>query len=202
MKKLFVFAAMAAFALVSCNSGDDIELGKDDEGKKEVAPIVLNELDGEKKFIELYNNTDAALSLTGYTIVKYDKSKDGGKSTTWTGAEGMTIAAKGYVVLESSDLKDPAEKGDENYEYESENHVFKGGLSAKKNVKIELVKADGTVVDTFVRGEEGSAGWNQVEIGKDADKNSYSRCPDGVGEWAYAASTKGVANGAKVKDIQ
>ena len=201
MKKFFVFAAMAAFALTSCNNGD-IELGKDEEGEKKVAPIVLNELDGEKKFIELYNNTDEALSLAGYQIVKYDSKKDGGKSTTWTGAEGMTIAAKGYVVLESSDLKDPAEKGDENYEYESENHVFKGGLSAKKNVKIELVKADGTVVDTFVRGEEGSAGWNQVEIGKDADKNSYSRCPDGVGEWAYAASTKGVANGAKVKDIQ
>lgn len=201
MKKFFVLAAMAAFALVSCDNGD-IDLGKDEEGEKKVTPIVLNELDGEKKFIELYNNTDEALSLAGYQIVKYDSKKDGGKTVTWTGAEGMTIAAKGWVVLESSDLKDPAEKGDENYQYESENHVFNGGLTAKKNTKIELLNAAGEVADTFIRGEETSAGWNQTEIGKDPDKNSYSRCPDGVGEWAYAVSTKGAANSTKVKDIE
>ena len=202
MKKLFVFAAMAAVALTSCDNNDNIELGKDDEGVAKTEAVVLNELDGEEKFIELYNNTDAAVNLEGYSLVKYDAAKDGGKSTTWTGVAAISIPAKGYVVLESSDLSDPAEKGDENYEYESENHVFKGGLSAKKNIKIELVKPDGTVADTFIRGEEGSLGWNESEIGKDPDKNSYSRCPDGVGEWAYAASTKGAANGAKVKDIQ
>ncbi len=194
MKKLFVFAALAALALTSC--GDDIELGKDDE---KVNPLVLNELDGQSKFIELYNNTGAAIDLAGYTLVKYDSTKEGGKSTTWTAATGMTIASKGFVVLESSDLADPEEKGDPNYEYESENHVFKGGLSPKKNVKIELVNPEGVVVDTFIRGEEG-AGWNQTKLNEN-EECSFSRVPNGSGDFAYAAPTKGAANGEKVAAI-
>lgn len=194
MKKLFVFAALAALALTSC--GNDIELGKDDE---KVNPLVLNELDGQSKFIELYNNTSAAIDLAGYTLVKYDSTKEGGKSTTWTAAAGMTIDSKGFVVLESSDLADPEEKGDPNYEYESENHVFKGGLSPKKNVKIELVNPEGEVVDTFIRGEEG-AGWNQTKLNEN-EECSFSRVPNGSGDFAYAAPTKGAANGEKVAAI-
>ncbi|MBO5661371.1 MAG: lamin tail domain-containing protein [Tidjanibacter sp.] len=194
MKKLFVFAALAALALTSCSG--DIELGKDDE---KVNPLVLNELDGQSKFIELYNNTSAAIDLAGYTLVKYDSTKEGGKSTTWTAAAGMTIASKGFVVLESSDLADPEEKGDPNYEYESENHVFKGGLSPKKNVKIELVNPEGEVVDTFIRGEEG-AGWNQTKLNEN-EECSFSRVPNGSGDFAYAAPTKGAENGEKVAAI-
>lgn len=201
MKKFFVMAAMAAFALASC--GDDIKVdgsGKDDEGQK-VDGLVLNELSGDQKYIEIYNTTDKELSLEGVYLVKYDSSKDGGKSTTWTGAAGMKIAAKGYVVLESSDLSDEAEDGDPNYQYESENHVFKGGLSGKKNVFIELVSSDDVVLDNFKRGEEG-AGWNQVSGFNNDKKHSFSRCPDGTGAWAYADPTKGKANGAKVAEIE
>ncbi len=197
MKKLFVFAVMAAVALTSCDT-NDIDLGKDDENTT-VAPLVLNELDGQAKFIELYNNTDAAITLTGYTLVKYDSKKEGGKSTTWTGAEGMTIAAKGYVVLESSDLSDPEEGGVTDYVYESENHIFKGGLSPKKNVKIELVNPDGTVADTFIRGEEGD-GWNQGKL-SEVENYSFSRCPNGTGDFACAVPTKGAANGAMVEAL-
>lgn len=199
MKKFFVLAAMAAFALVSCDNGD-IDLGKDEEGEKNVTPLVLNELDGQAKFIELYNNTNAAITLTEYTLVKYDSKKEGGKSTTWTGAEGMTIAAKGFVVLESSDLEDPEEGGVVGYPYESRNHIFKGGLSPKKNVKIELVNPEGIVVDTFVRGEEGSAGWNQGKL-SEVEEHSFSRCPNGTGDFARAVPTKGAVNGEKVADL-
>ena len=113
----------------------------------------------------------------------------------------MKIAAKGFVVLESSDLSDPAEDGDENYAYESANHVFKGGLSGKKNVKIELQDADDKVLDTFQRGEEG-AGWNQVSGFNNDKKHTFSRVPDGTGAWAYADPTKGKKNGTKVADIE
>lgn len=202
MKKYFVMAAMAAFALVSC--GDDIKVdgsGEKEEDKQTVSGLVLNELSGADKYIELYNTTDKEISLEGVMLVKYDSSKDGGKSTTWTGAAGMKIAAKGYVVLESTDLSDPAEDGDPNYAYESENHKFKGGLSGKKNVYIELVAADETVLDEFKRGDEG-AGWNQVSGFKNDKKHTFSRCPDGTGDWAYADPTKGKKNGAKVADIE
>jgi hypothetical protein len=164
--------------------------------------VVLNELSGSDKYIELYNTTDKEISLEGFMLVKYDSTKEDGKSTTWTGAKGMKIAAKGYVVLESSDLSDEAEGGDPNYAYESANHVFAGGLSGKKNVKIELLDASGKVIDTFIRGEEGE-GWNQVS-GFNNDKNhSFSRVPNGTGPWVYATPTKGQQNPTeKAGDIE
>lgn len=205
MKKFFMFAASAvvAMAMVSCDNSDIQGGGNEggEEATETVTGVVLNELSGADKYIELYNTTDAEISLEGMMLVKYDSSKDGGKSTTWTGAAGMKIAAKAYVVLESSDLSDPAEDGDPEYAYESENHIFKGGLSGKKNVYIELVAADETVLDEFKRGEEG-AGWNQVGGFNNDKKHTFSRVPDGTGEWAYADPTKGTANGAKVADIE
>ena len=203
MKKFFVLAAAAAFALVACNKDNPIVDGSGNQGGNDtkVTGVVLNELSGADKFIELYNTTDKAISLEGLSLVKYDASKDGGKSTTWTGKAGMTIAAKGYVVLESSDLADEAEGGDPNYAYESANHVFKGGLSGKKNLKIELVDAQENVLDVYARGEEG-AGWNQVSGFNNDKKHTFSRVPDGTGELAYADPTKGAANGAKVADIE
>ena len=203
MKKFFVLAAAAAFALTACNKDNPTVDGSGNQGGNEtkVTGIVLNELSGADKFIELYNTTDKELSLEGVYVVKYDSSKEGGKSTTWTGAKGMTIAAKGFVVLESSDLADPAEDGDPNYAYESANHVFKGGLSGKKNVFIELYSAADEKLSEFKRGEEG-AGWNQVSGFNNDKKHTFSRVPDGTGEFVYADPTKGAANGAKVADIE
>ena len=200
MKKYFAIAAMAALALVSCNKNGFETDDKTDGGKDSVSGIVLNELDATKKFIEIYNTIDKEVSLEGVCLVKYDSTKEGGKSTTWTGAAGMKLAAKAWIYLESSDLADEAEGGDPAYAYQSENHVFKGGLSGKKNVKIELRDASGKVHDSFVRGEEGS-GWNQVSGYENDKKHSFSRCPDGTGEWAYADPSRGAANGEKVAEI-
>ena len=202
MKKFFVFAAAAAFALVACDkTGPQVEGSGNEGDQAKVEGVVLNELSGSAKFIELYNTTDKEISLEGVYLVKYDSSKEGGKSTTWTGAKDMKIAAKGYVVLESSDLADPAEDGDPAYAYESANHVFKGGLSGKKNVFIELYSAADEKLSEFKRGDEG-AGWNQVS-GFNNDKNhTFSRVPNGTGEWAYADPTKGAENGAKVADLE
>lgn len=204
MKKIMVFAAAAAFALCACekNGGPQVEgSGENDLGAGSVAGLVLNELSGKLKYIELYNTTDNEISLEGVYLVKYDKSKEGGKSTTWTGAAGMKIAAKGYVVLESSDLSDPAEDGDENYAYESANHVFRGGLSGKKNVFIELYSASDEKLSEFKRGDEG-AGWNQVEGYNNDKAHSFSRVPNGTGVWAWADPTKGAANGPKYADLE
>ena len=200
MKKFLVLAAVAAFALVSCEQKHDIDQGG--PTPEAFTGVVLNELSGAAKYIELYNTTDKEIVVYGAYLVKYDASKDGGKSTTWKAAEGMKIPANGYLVLESSDLSDPAEKdSDPNYPYESQNHIFKGGLSGKKNVKIELYDGKNNLLDTFKRGEEG-AGWNQVEGFVNNKQNTFSRVPDGTGAWAYAAPTKGAANGEKTGDIE
>ena len=202
MKKFIVFAAAAAVALSACTKNDPQVDGSGNNGGNEtkVTGIVLNELSGEEKYIELYNTTDKEISLEGIYLVKYDSTKDGGKSTTWTGKAGMKIAAKGYVVLESSDLSDPAEDGDPAYAYESANHVFKGGLSGKKNVFIELYSAADEKLSEFKRGEEG-AGWNQVKGYLEKKEYSFSRVPNGTGDFAFAVPTKGTANGDKVLDL-
>lgn len=205
MKKFFVFAAAAAFALVACDkTGPQVDgsgNGDNEPGAgSATAGVVFNEFDGNNKFIELFNNGDAEVDLVGVYIVKYDKEKDGGKSTTWTGAAGMKIAANGYVVLESSDLSDPAEDGDPNYQYETPGHMFNGGLSAKKNIKYELYNANDELLDTFIRGEERD-GWNVHKDYAQDKTSSYSRVPDGVGAWKYANPTPKAANGTAKGDI-
>lgn len=202
MKKLFAFAAMAAMALTSCGDNNIQVDGPNNEGgETKVSGLVLNELSGGDKYIEFYNTTDNEISMEGVYIVKYDSSKDGGQTTTWTGKAGQTIAAKGWFYIESSDLADEAEGGDPNYAYQSADHVFKGGLSGKKNLKIELYNAAGESLDVFTRGEEG-AGWNQVSGFNNDKKHSFSRVPDGTGEWVYSDLTPGAANGAKFADIE
>ena len=59
MKKFFVFAAVAAFALVACTKEQTVKPG---EG------VVLNELSGAEKYIELYNTTDKVVSLEGVVL--------------------------------------------------------------------------------------------------------------------------------------
>ncbi|MBR5141478.1 MAG: hypothetical protein IKW55_03245, partial [Bacteroidales bacterium] len=60
MKKFFVLAAAAAFALVACNKDNPIVDGSGNQGGNDtkVTGVVLNELSGADKFIELYNTTD------------------------------------------------------------------------------------------------------------------------------------------------
>lgn len=201
MKKFFAFAAVAALVLTGCNKEDQKIDGSGD--LKDATGVVLNEVDGQNKFIEFYNTTDKEISLEGVYVVKYDSEKSGGKSTTWTGTANIKIAAKGYVVIESSDLCDENEDGvrDNDYVYETEEHMFNGGLSPKKNVKLEFYSATDKLLDTFVRGTEG-AGWNQVKGYAENEDCSFSRVPDGTGEFVYAAPTKKAANGAKVADIE
>ena len=71
---------------------------------------------------------------------------------------------------------------------------------AKKGVKFELVDADGKVVDKFVSGADVDPfGEEPLAENKEA---SFSRVPNGTGEWAYAAPTPGEANGEKTGDIE
>lgn len=203
MKKIVMFAMAAAFAL-SCTDKDfetDLPADKPVVDIPTATGLVLNEVSGGEKFIEIYNTSDKEASLEGVTIVKYDGAKEGGKTVTWTGVAGMKVAAKSWFYVESSDLADEIEGGDPEYAYQSPDHVFTGGLSGKKNLKIDLCAADGSVLDTFERGEEG-AGWNSVGGYTNNKKNSFSRVPDGTGAWVYAAPTKGTANGEKTGDIE
>lgn len=169
-------------------------VGNAEVTQKTPAKVVFNELCGNKaydgnKFIELFNAGEAEGSLEGWTIRKYaaDATDVAGKyNVCWTAPAGKKLAAGAYLVL-GADLADP-ELG------------FNAGLSAKKGVKFELVDAEGNVVDKFVRGADVDPfGEEPLAENKEA---SFSRVPNGTGEWKYAAPTPGEANGASTGEIE
>jgi hypothetical protein len=143
--------------------------------------IVLNELNGDQKFIEVYNQGEYDLPLKGMTIKKDDDK------TIWTGTEVVVAPAYGYVVL-VSDKNDGVDPDDP--------FTFAGGLSAKKTLKIELIMPDGSIRDVFTRGNTGL--WGQ-DISNVAPQ-SYARTPD-AGDWKLADPTPGEANPAEGEDI-
>ena len=131
--------------------------------------IILNELNGNDKFIELYNCGEGAIDLTGYKILK-----DG--TEVWTGSR--SVAAGEYLLLYSEDVV-VAGGAKEGYD---EALVFHSGLSAKKAVKVEILDADGVSADCF----------NYATYCGKAAPASYGRNADG--DWYFQDSTPGAAN--------
>jgi hypothetical protein len=147
--------------------------------------IVLNELNGDAKFIEIYNKGNLDLSLEGMYIMKDDYVA----GATWTADATIIAPAHGYVLLYSEDVQIDMP------EY-PENLIFHSGLSAKKTIRMTLFMPDGTVRDEFTRGTTGE--WGQT-ISNIAPQ-SYARTPDG-GDWKLADPTPGEANPATGEDI-
>ena len=147
--------------------------------------LVLNELNGDTKFIELYNMGDLALELTsGMYIDKDDKPEP-----IWTADGSIIVPAHGYALFYSGDVVA------DHPELEGTNYLFNSGLSGKKIIRIALFMADGTQLDEFIRGN-GEYGATISNVGA----QSYARTPDG-GEWKLADPTPGEANPAEGDDI-
>jgi len=145
--------------------------------------LVLNELNGDTKFIEIYNKGNVDLSLEGMYIMKDDYVA----GATWTADASVVAPAGGYVLLYSEDVTlDHPEV--------PETLIFHSGLSAKKTVRITLFMPDGTVRDEYTRGTE----WG-LTISNVAPQ-SFARTPDG-GDWKLAEATPGAANPATGDDI-
>lgn len=146
--------------------------------------IVLNELNGNDKFIEIYNKGNLDLSLEGMTIMKDDYVA----GATWTADATVVVPAHGYVLLYSADVAI-------DHPEQPENLFFNSGLSAKKTVRITLFMPDGSVRDEFTRGTTGEWGLTISAV-----DGSYARTPDG-GDWKLADATPGEANPATGDDI-
>jgi hypothetical protein len=156
------------------------------------AAIILNEVDGNKKFVELYNNSDNPVNISGMAIIKNGtslKNEDG--TPSWVVPTGIIIPARGFGVIKCSGYTATADPA----------AVIIGtvgdGMSAKQTLLLELTKPDGTVLNSFQRGV---SPWG-VTISAIATTDSYSRCPDGTGSWKTALSTAGKANGTATGDI-
>ena len=146
--------------------------------------IVLNELNGDAKFIEIYNMGDLDLPLEGMYIMKDDYVA----GATWTADATVVAPAHGYVLLYSEDVQIDMPDYPENL-------IFHSGLSAKKTIRMTLFMPDGTVRDEFTRGTTGEWGQTISTV-----EGSYARTPDG-GDWKLAEATPGEANPATGEDI-
>ena len=118
--------------------------------------VTLNEINGNDKFIEIFNGSKSDSDISGVKILK-----DG--EEVWVAADNTTLAAGDYYLLYSN-KSEAAQAG-----YDAAK-VFNAGLSAKKAVRITLTKADGTVIDDFNLAEH--------PTGKDI-VGSYGRNKDG-----------------------
>lgn len=146
--------------------------------------IVLNELNGDTKFIEIYNMGDLDLPLEGMYICK-----DGGTDATWTADATVIAPAHGYVLLYSEDVQI-------DHPEQPESLIFHSGLSGKKTLRMALYMPDGTERDVFERGLTGEWGQTITNVGE----KSFARTPDG-GDWKLAEATPAAANPAEGEDI-
>ena len=147
--------------------------------------IVLNELNGDTKFIEIYNKGTLDLSLEGMYITKDGNEED----IKWTADATVIVPAHSYILLYSADVQ-------ADHPEHPTNLFFNSGLSAKKTVRIALYMPDGTERDVFTRGSTGE--WGQTI--SNVAPQSYARTPDG-GDWKLADPTPGEANPATGDDI-
>ena len=170
-------------ALLGLEGGDTPEPPTPDE--PDYTNLVLNELNGTDKFIEIYNKGDMDLSLEGMYIMKDDYVA----GATWTADATVVAPAHGYVLLYSEDVQIDMPDYPENL-------IFHSGLSSKKTVRITLFMPDNTVRDEFTRGTTGE--WGQTI--SDVKPKSFARTPDG-GDWKLADVTPGEANPAEGEDI-
>ena len=170
-------------ALLGLEGGDTPEPPTPEE--PDYTNLVLNELNGTDKFIEIYNKGNVDLSLEGMYIMKDDYLA----GATWTADATIVAPAHGYVLLYSEDVQIDMP------EY-PENLIFHSGLSSKKTVRITLFMPDGTVRDEFTRGTTGE--WGQTI--SDVKPQSFARTPDS-GDWKLADATPGEANPATGDDI-
>jgi len=167
-----VFSSGTIYNGTTCD-GDNSKGTVKGEAPVVTSNVVLNEVDGNIKFIELFNRGTEPVSLDGWTLSKND-------GDVWTGTASNVIAAGSYLVVYSSKcgsipLGAP---------------VFSGGISSKQTLKVTLKLANGSVTDTFTRG---SAPWGET-ISTCSD--SFGRTPDGTGSWNLITATPGTANGS------
>lgn len=141
--------------------------------------IVMNEIDGNSKAIEIYNKGKESFSLEGFSIVKNNSGE------WWKGtAESGIIEPGQYIVIIQNNTDNTALSGT-------------SGISAKQTLKFEFKAPNGSTLNVFLRGPEENLG----DKASDTAPNSYQICPNGEGDWKLAAPTIGSKNPKTGNDI-
>ena len=152
--------------------------------------LVINEVcgtggDGDK-YLELYNNGDDPIKLKG-VVIKKDEADE-----VWVGEDGEVIMGHGFFVIAGA-KKVLGEGGSG-----PNPRPMTKGLSAKKNVLMEVYDPNGNLVTKFQRGDAGEEGWGNGSayngMSYTENKQTWSRCPNGTGLFMVAPGSKGTKN--------
>jgi len=147
--------------------------------KIDYTQLVINEIDGNGKFVEIYNKGSVAISLTDVTLVKNESG------TWWTGG-AVSIAAGGYYTISQSGQSDPG----------ASETTGASGISPKQNLKFQLKAPNATEIDVFLRTNGGALGGGVTPDYGSGTPYSFSRCPDGTGAFGLALPSCNAANPA------
>jgi len=150
--------------------------------------VVLNEVSGEHKFVEIYNSSARAVSLNGVTLDRNDGMSN------WTGTATDVIPAGAYRIFLFNSYTSGLDK----------NEAFVGwtvgsGISDQQILKVALVSLTGNEFSVFIRGDVPLPAWQSTEGVTRNRNHSYSRMSNG--SWAYADPTPGAVNGEKQGEI-
>jgi hypothetical protein len=149
--------------------------------------LVLNEISGEHKFVEIFNAGRNQISMKGVKLQRNEGASE------WAGTVDDVIPAGAYRIFLFNSF---AAGLDQNPAYVG--WTVSSGISDQQTLRVALVNPSGIEFDVFVRGTSWTGPWAQTVTGRDRN-NSYSRMDDGT--WAGAEPTAGAANGAKRADI-
>ncbi len=140
--------------------------------------VVINEVLAKSAatadWIELYNDGDDTVDLSGYAL-----HDDGSASDAWVFPDGTVIDAGGFLLVWADDVDEDG-LGDTQGELSSALHAsFK---LSKDGETLVLLDASGEIADS-------------VEFPALGEEESYARTEDGGSDWSiFTAATPGASN--------
>jgi hypothetical protein len=139
--------------------------------------MYVNEISGNEKWLEIYNEEDATVDLTGYVIQKIDEKN---KAEDWPIPAGTTVEAKGFRVWEQGG---------------NSQESFTWGISAKKDVAFKIFDNTGAELDYFeVRSDLYSEG-DQKTVGRRTDGASELVIFENGGTRGSSNNMQGIGTG-------
>ncbi|MCL1973922.1 MAG: lamin tail domain-containing protein [Bacteroidetes bacterium] len=155
--------------------------------------LVLNEVSGNNKYVEIYNSGTEDIPLAGVKLQRNNGSAAGGSE--WSGTVTDVIPAGAYRLFLFNSYT-PAEL--------NTNPAYTGwtvgsGISSGQILKVAIVDPSGNPVSVFIRGDVPLPAWQVTSDVSQNTTDTYSRMADGT--WAYAAPTPGAPNGTKTSEI-
>ena len=152
--------------------------------------LVLTEVSGNNKFVEIYNSATVDIPMKGVKL-----SRNDGMSQ-WTGGDDDVIPAGAYRLFLFNSYTPAALATNPAYT----GWTVGSGISSGQTLKVAIVTPHGEEVSVFIRGDENVLlPWQTTTNVSQNTSDTYSLMGDGT--WAYADPTPGAGNGAKKSEI-